>query len=377
MLSTHPTVIDGELATSSRRPATVRVDDGPRRHPGPARRHDADRARRGRAGRQLVAERGREGHVGAVSARPASAASSPAGAEGVDAQAGGGRIITPRPPHDYSRSASQINGDLPTLQAEITQRCPRPSTRLSAPALPPARTPHPTRRRTRGSPSSAVSASSPSSTASRCAFSSRARTVRAWTTSRSAPARATGRSSLDAGARPARADVALHVHVTVPGKEAAVRALRGMRVHVPLCSPSRPTRVSGRVTTPASPARACRSSARFRASASRGRSTTTRLRQGDRHPAGPQHLPRANVPVVGTSAAAEFGTLDPRIIDAPDACGRPRRRARRARPVPRPARGNRGLRPDPKIACRPGVLKEEPLHRHAQRHAGRADGPGA
>ena len=70
MISCHPTVIDGRLAARhvDLRPFVFLGRRRPRPHA--AGRPHARRVRRGRAGRQLVAERRREGHVGAAVSRP-------------------------------------------------------------------------------------------------------------------------------------------------------------------------------------------------------------------------------------------------------------------------------------------------------------------
>ena len=72
MLSRHPTVVDGHPAAAPRRPAAV-CDLRRRAGACRARRSHARRLRRGRAGRQLLAERRQQGHLGArVMSRPVS-----------------------------------------------------------------------------------------------------------------------------------------------------------------------------------------------------------------------------------------------------------------------------------------------------------------
>ena len=94
-----------------------------------------------------------------------------------------------------------------------------------------------------------------------------------------------------------------------------------------------------------------------------------RVRRGDRRAAALRGVPRADLPVVGRAAAAAVrDDRDPHHGRA-DALGR-QRHARRARPVRRAARGDRGLRPRGDRVPARGA-RREPLPRHARRHAGR------
>ena len=138
---------------------------------------------------------------------------------------------------------------------------------------------------------------------------------------------------------------ALHVHVAVPDAEAAVRALRGLRVHVPLLlalaanSPFWQGRDTGlavgaRADLRHVPAR------RHPAAVRRLR----RVRRGDRRAAALRRVPRADVPVVGrAAAAASSGTIEVRIMDAQTRAADNAALAALVQ-CARAARGDRGLR---------------------------------
>ena len=101
---------------------------------------------------------------------------------------------------------------------------------------------------------------------------------------------------------------ALHVHVAVPDAESAVRALRGLRVHVPLLlalaanSPFWQGRDTGLAVRPRADLRdvpARRHPAQVR--------QLRRVRRGGRRAAALRRVPGADVPVVGRAAAAQAG----------------------------------------------------------------------
>ncbi len=164
----------------------------------------------------------------------------------------------------------------------------------------------------------------------------------------------------------------LHVHVAVPDPEAAVRAYNAMRTHLPMLlalsgnSPYWQGRDSGLVS-----ARTPAFQAFPRTGIPRRFSSWREYVRGGRHPAAQRRDPRADVPVVGRTAAAEVRHA--RGARARRADERRRhRRAGRARAVPRPPRGaRRPARSRRRRGARgPG---REPLHRLPRRHAGRAD----
>ena len=256
-------------------------------------------------------------------------------------------------PRDWSL-ASRIDDVLPALLARRSPTARRPrrtARRSSSPAgrtrPSPARSPS-CRRCAPGSP--------PPSRRSSCAPRSRARIrSRSGARSRSRRARATA-SIYDSMRELARREptFALHVHVAVPDAESAVRALRGLRVHVPLllALAANSPFWQGRDTGLAS-ARVPIFGTFPRVGIPRRFGSYARVRRGDRRAAALRGVPRADVPVVGRAPAApvrhdrgaDHGRADARRPTTPRSprscsarCGSRRPRAtptRRSRAGPR------------------------------------------
>ena len=146
---------------------------------------------------------------------------------------------------------------------------------------------------------------------------------------------------------------ALHVHVAVPDAELAVRALNGMRAHLPVLlalsanSPFWQGRDSGLAS-----ARTPLFQAFPRVGIPRAFAHLRRVRRGDRRAGALRRDPRADVPLVGRAAAAAARHARGPRDGRPDA--RPRhRRAGRAGAVPGAARGARGAWPSRSWSTRP------------------------
>ena len=296
---------------------------------GAARRDDARRARRGRARRQLVAERRRQGHVGdAVTALPAWAEWNEDGAGspwtvGIEEEV---MLLDP----DGWALASRIDDVLPVLSRDVADHA---AAETHGSALELFSGPHATARgAARGARAAARRARRATSRRSGCARPSPGTHPFAqWSDVEVSPG-ARYQSIYDSMRELARREptFALHVHVAVPGprggdpraaraarpRAAAARARRELAV---LAGPRHRPRVGAGARLRDVPAR------RHPAAVRRLR----RVRRGDRRAAALRRLPRADVPVVGRAAAAEARHDRGPDHGRPDARGR-QRGARRA-----------------------------------------------
>ena len=215
-----------------RRPATLCVDAGPRRRHRAARWDHPRRARRGRAGGQLVAERRREGHVGAgMTSLPEWADWNPAGAES-PWTLGAEEEVMLLDPTDWSL-ASRIDDVLPVLSRNVADHA---AAETHGSALELFTRPHATVARAAGELADlrAGLAADLQPLGLRAAVAG-THAFAQWRDIEVSPG-ARYQSIYDTMRELARREptFALHVHVAVPDPESALRALRGLRVHVPL-----------------------------------------------------------------------------------------------------------------------------------------------